>query len=232
MDLEILNKIEIPSIDSLNSISSEEKPDDTNDRHICENKQRSVCIEITPKYEYRRAFSEVSLLNALNAPGFDFKPGHCYNFITAGDIDALSFLKAIIRQQDLDYLLASTWCMSAQDIAQFRLWVEEGKIKKMDFYLGEIFHGSYGLEYNLLKSIYDDYPDLGRMAIFRNHSKVFAGTGKKFPFAIQGSANINTNPRTEQAAIIIDEGLFLFYKDYYDGIISFEKTKKTEEQSI
>lgn len=197
----------------------EEKPEKTKGR-----KHRSTEVfELTPKFEYRRAFSESKLLDALAAPGFHFQEGHSYNFITAGDVDSLSFLKAVLRQQDLDYCLASTWCMAAEDILQFREWVESGKIKKLDFYVGEIFSGSYVVEFNMLKRLYSDYPDLGRYALFRNHSKVYAGEGPLWSFGIQSSANINTNPRTENTCITIDRGLFEFYKQYYDGINSFER---------
>lgn len=178
--------------------------------------------ELTPKFEYRRAFSESKLLDALAAPGFHFREGHAYNFITAGDVDSLSFLKAVLRQQDLDYCLASTWCMGAEDILQFREWVEADRIKKLDIYVGEIFSGSYAVEFQMLKRLYQDHPDLGRFALFRNHSKVYAGTGPLWSFGIQSSANINTNPRTENTCITIDRGLFEFYKQYYDGIKSFE----------
>lgn len=178
--------------------------------------------ELTPKFEYRRAFSESKLLDALAAPGFHFQEGHAYNFITAGDVDSLSFLKAVLRQQDLDYCLASTWCMGAEDILQFREWVEADRIRKLDMYVGEIFSGSYAVEFQMLKRLYQDHPDLGRFALFRNHSKVYAGIGPLWSFGIQSSANINTNPRTENTCITIDRGLFEFYKKYYDGIKSFE----------
>lgn len=88
--------------------------------------------------------------------------------------------------------------------------------------MGEIFTGSYKTEYSMLKRLYDDYPGLGRICVFRNHSKIMAGIGAKFAFGIQTSANINTNPRTEQACITIDRGLYDFYKNYFDGINSFE----------
>lgn len=178
--------------------------------------------EMSLKYHYRRAFSEVNLLDTLQAPGFSFTDGHCYNFITGGDIDSLSFLKAVLRQQTLDYCLASTWCMASEDVLQFREWVEKGMIRKLDIYVGEIFKGSYAEEWWMLKEMYSDFPELGRLAIFRNHSKVYAGTGPLFSFGIQSSANINTNPRTEQTSITIDQGLFEFYKDFFDGINSFE----------
>ena len=35
------------------------------------------------------------------------------------------------------------------------------------------------------------------------------------------SANLNTNPRTEQTAVTADAGLFHFYADFFDGIESF-----------
>jgi len=41
--------------------------------------------------------------------------------------------------------------------------------------------------------------------------------------AIESSANINTNPRTEQTVITVDTGLARFYKDFFDGIKSFER---------
>lgn len=166
---------------------------------------------MTTKFRYRRAFGETKLLDALDAPGFHFEEGVCYNFLTAGDVDSLSFLKAVLRQQPLDYCLASTWCMGAEDVLQFREWVEEGRIAKLDIYVGEIFKGSYGNEYRMLKRLYSDYPDLGRIAIFpqpledlRRHRPAL------FAFGIQSSANINTNPRTENTSIAIDRGLYEF----------------------
>lgn len=183
---------------------------------------KAKVYETSDKFEYRRAFSEVQLLDALGGT-FRFKPGTAYHFLTAGNIDSLSFLKAVLRQQDVRHLVVSTWCMGADDILWFREQVERGKIQKMDLYLGEIFSGSYRTEFSMVKDLYNDHPELGRYALFRNHSKVMAGTGDKFAFAIESSANINTNPRTENTVVTIDEGLYRFHKDYFDGIISIEK---------
>ncbi len=178
--------------------------------------------ELSTKYVYRRAFSETRLLDAFAAPGFHFEEGVSYHLLTGGDIDVLSYLKAVIRQQRLEHCLISTWCMAADDVLQFREWIEQDHINRLDIYVGEIFTGSYKTEYSMLKRLYDDYPGLGRICVFRNHSKIMAGIGAKFAFGIQTSANINTNPRTEQACITIDRGLYDFYKNYFDGINSFE----------
>ena len=78
-------------------------------------RRKTACIELSNKYLYRRAFSETQLLDVVD---FDYKMGHSYHFITGGDVDSLSFLKTVLRQQDLDYLLFSTWYMAAEDILQ------------------------------------------------------------------------------------------------------------------
>ena len=47
--------------------------------------------------------------------------------------------------------------------------------------------------------------------------------GEKFDCVIEGSANINTNPRTEQMVITVNSELAKFYKEYFDEIKSFER---------
>lgn len=186
-------------------------------------RRKTVCTQLSERYEYRRAFSEVRLLEAMEY--VKLEQGVSYNFITAGDVDSLSYLKVVLNQHALDYLLLSTWCMSAEDIIQLRQWYEADRIGRMDMYLGEIFPGSYRVEWQMVKEFYREHPEAGRVAVFKNHSKIYAGLdlADDFAFAIQTSANINTNPRTEQGCITVDRGLFDFYKEYFDGIKSFEK---------
>ena len=184
-------------------------------------KRRSVeCLELSTKYEFKRAFSEVKLLESLKYERL--KENTSYNFITGGDVDALSFLKIVLNEQNLDYLLFSTWCMAAEDILQFDEWLKSGRIKKLDAYVGEIFPNSYKIEYKQMIDMFERHK-CGRIAVFKNHSKIFAGYGDKFYFGIQTSANINTNPRTENGNITLSKELFQFYKSYFDGIKSFEK---------
>ena len=181
-------------------------------------RRTTECLVRTDKHLYRRAYSESKLMDAV---GIDFKEGESYHCLTGGDVDALSFLKVVLRQQDLKYCLFSTWCMAAEDILQFEDWLIKGKIKKLDAYVGEIFPGSYSIEWNMLKRVFDEQK-CGRIAVFKNHSKIFAGYGNKFHFGIETSANINTNPRTENGCITIGKEIFEFYRTYFDGIKSFK----------
>ncbi len=167
---------------------------------------------------YRRAFSETQLLDLLT---LEFNQGESYHIMTGGDIDSLSFLKVILRHQDLEYCLFSTWCIAMEDILQLEEWLEEGRIKKMDAYLGDLYLYSYRFEHRKLLPIIKKHG--GKVVIFRNHSKVIAGHGPKFHFAIESSANINTNKRAENACITIDKGVYEFYKKHFDDIIDLSK---------
>lgn len=180
-------------------------------------RRSTECLVRETKTIYRRAFSETQLLDILSDK---FKEGYSYHCITAGDVDSLSYLKCVLRQQNLEYCLFSTWCMASDDILQFDEWLTSGKIKRLDAYVGEIFPGTYRMEWKKLNEIFDKHK-CGRIAVFKNHSKIYAGIGSKFAFGIETSANINTNPRTENGCITIGKDIFEFYKQYFDGIISF-----------
>jgi hypothetical protein len=169
---------------------------------------------------YKRAHSELQLLNLLNDE--KLKSGYCYDFITSGDIDSLSYLNLTLRTfPKLDHLLFSTWCMAGEDILALFEHIENGNIKSMDAYVGEIFPNSYKVEWKLMNELFEKHK-CGRIAVFKNHSKIFAGLSECGQgFSIQTSANINTNPRTENGSINITNESYHFYKDYFDGIKSF-----------
>jgi len=168
----------------------------------------------------RQAFGEVALLDILGEDK-EFKKGYTYHILTGGDIDSLTYLKHFVRYNEIDYLLVSTWCMNMADLEEIENWVKIGKIKKLDFYLGEIFKGSYRKEYEKLKEMTKTYNITA--TYFHNHSKIISGNSKEYYFNVESSANMNTNPRTENASITIDKGLHLFYRDYYNNIKSIDR---------
>lgn len=109
-----------------------EMPDDLADERLEEaagakraHRRTKECTELSQRYEYRRAFSEVRMLEAMEY--VKLQDGHTYNFITAGDVDSLTYLKVVLNQHNLDYLLMSTWCMAAEDILQVQQWHEAGR---------------------------------------------------------------------------------------------------------
>jgi hypothetical protein len=127
----------------------------------------------------------------------------------------------MLVMQPMRYVLMSTWCMAAEDVAMIETWLKSGRIERFDAYCGEIFPAQYAKVHADLCRVMREHG--GRCAILRNHSKVFAGFGTETDWAIESSANVNTNPRVEQTAIHLDSGLAAHYKDFFDGVKSFTR---------
>lgn len=166
----------------------------------------------------RRAKSEAALAEVLPPV---IEVGDSWHVISQGDIDSLSFLAHIVEYEPLDYLLLSTWCMAGEDVSRLERWIAEGRIGRLDCYVGEIFPNQYTDVHIMLCAAAKKTG--GRVCVFRNHSKVYARANSRLQFAIESSANINTNPRCEQTAIHADAALFEFYKEFFDGIHSFTR---------
>lgn len=170
------------------------------------------------RIEVRRAKSEAHLFDIMPAP---LDTGAAFHVISGGDVDSLSFLARVLDEAPMDYTLMSTWCMALPDVEQVAKWLESGRIGRFDAYAGEIFPNQYPDVHRRLCDVLRAHG--GRVAIFRNHAKVYAGTGQAFDFAISSSANVNTNPRTENTVLTFGREIFDFYKTFFDGIHSFNR---------
>jgi hypothetical protein len=181
--------------------------------------KKAAALKTRNRHLHSRFASERRLEEIVD---WEWEPGAAYHVISMGDVDALSFLRFALRQQPLECCILSTWCMSRPDIAELRRWLELGRIGRLDTYVGEIFKGTYAPEWDHLVALHKAHG--GRAAIFRNHTKTITGFGPKFAFVAEGSANVNTNPRAEQTVVTVDRGLALFYKEFFDGIVSFDRS--------
>lgn len=166
----------------------------------------------------RRVGSELALEQELD---WHWEKGTAYHCITWGDVDSLTFLRAGVKQQRLEHVTVATWVMAYTDVLELELWLQKGYVGHLDVYLGEFFRSSYPVIYDKLQQVVRDHG--GRVAVFRNHSKVIVGFGENFDFVVESSANMNTNPRTENFCVTVDSELATFYKDYYDGINAFNR---------
>lgn len=79
----------------------------------------------------------------------------------------------------------------------------------------------FSYKYLYRRAFSEKHPDKLRLSMFRCHAKIIAGRTPDFAFSVQTSANMDTNPRTEQGCIQISEESYMFFKNYLDGIISF-----------
>ena len=170
------------------------------------------------KIQARRASSEVVLSEILPPT---IEDGDAWHVLSSGDVDSLSFVKHLLTSTALDYVAFSTWCMAVSDVEQMETWLSTGRIGRIDAYVGEIFPGSYAGAHALLCNAVRTRG--GRVAVFRNHSKLFLCRAGERAWVIESSANINTNPRTENTVITADRGLFDHHKAYLDSIKSFNR---------
>ena len=166
----------------------------------------------------RKAASEKALEEALD---WHFQPGDCYHCFSFGDVDSFRFFKHVLKQQKIKYAALSTWCMAGEDVRDLVEWYRRGMIGRVDFFLGEIFRGSYPLVYQDVQEFIEE--EHGRMVIFRNHSKVMAIKGERFDVLIESSANINTNPRSENTVLTVDSDLVDAYVKMFSEIKPFNK---------
>lgn len=175
-------------------------------------------VRTRSRISMRRAKSQAMLRNLL--PPF-IEDGDSWHVISSGDVDSLSFLQHLMACEPWQYLMVSTWCMAMQDVEQLAAWLAAGQLQWLDVYTGEILPSQYPTVHETLCAAVRNHR--GRVATFRNHSKVMLlGNHETGRFVVvESSANLNTNPRTEQTAVTANAGLFHFYADYFDGIQSF-----------
>lgn len=70
------------------------------------------CHRGKERHYERRIKSELALEQELP---WHFENGASYHCISFGDVDSLTYLRCIVKQQKLKYLLLSTWCMAITD---------------------------------------------------------------------------------------------------------------------
>lgn len=186
-----------------------EKKDDT---------QQSIKVahRFGARHLVRKAASEKALENSLD---WHFKEGDCYHCFSFGDVDSFSFFKHVLKQEKIKYAAISTWCMAGEDVKDAMEWYRRGMIGRMDFFVGEIFHSSYPEVYRLTKQFIEECG--GRLVVFRNHAKIMAIQGERFDCLIESSANVNTNPRSENTVITVDRHLVREYIKLFSEIIPF-----------
>jgi len=192
---------------------------DADEESLRQSVNHARAVKARHRLTLRRVSSDQELSRLL--PDF-FDIGDSWHIISGGDIDSLSYIAHIVDHEPLDYLLFSSWYLAADGVERLKHWIAEGKIGRLDAYVGEIFPNQYSDVFQMLSEVVR--ASGCRVCVFRNHSKVFAGCNDRFAFAfaIESSANINTNVRAEQTAIHPSCELFHFYKDYFDALTSVQ----------
>ncbi len=113
-------------------------------------------------------------------------------------------------------LYCSTWTLSrANAVELFEVW-DAGKIGLAHFLTGTYFKRRETAVYSLLLNGIRQRG--GRYRAFQNHAKVLlldAPAGGQW-IVVEGSANLTSNPRTEQYVITSDRALWEFHRDWME----------------
>lgn len=166
----------------------------------------------------RKAYSEKALENAMD---WYFQEGDCYHCYSFGDVDSLSYFKHVLRQQRIKYAALSTWCIAAEDVADLTEWHRRGMIGRVDFYVGDLFPYKYAGVYALCQKFIAECG--GRIVVYHNHAKVMAIKGERFDVLVESSANINTNPRSENTVVTVSTELVDHYIKLFGAINPYNK---------
>lgn len=183
-----------------------------------EDVKRATAQRTRSRRHARRAKSEAILAEILPP---DIADGDAWHVLSSGDVDSLSYLAHLIKHTAMDHVILSTWCMAMPDVEQLTDWLKTGRIGRLDAYVGEIFQSQYPAEHEAMVATLTG--TAGRVCVFRNHSKVYLCRSGPRAWVIESSANINTNPRTENTVITADADLYQHHKAYFDGIHSFNR---------
>jgi hypothetical protein len=162
---------------------------------------------------FRRFTSERNLEEMLD---WEFQEGDSWHILTNGEIDAIAFLRMLVRRQPLDFLSVSTWKITEPEIDELRRLLEIGRLGRVDFYVGKLYNANLYDAYVRMRQLVKAYG--GRVSILSVHAKTAVGMGPEFSFVMEGSANYNVNMKIENYCITIGRGLALAYKGFFDAL--------------
>lgn len=148
-------------------------------------------------------------------------PGESWHVLSSGDVDAMAYLLHFAAGEKITHLLFSTWCMALKEVQQIAVLIDANPSARVEAYVGEIFASQYPEAYQHLRDVLR--PTTGRLCVFRNHSKIILVATEQQKIVIESSANLNTNPRTENTPVTHDARLYAHHKGYFDAIKSFER---------
>lgn len=152
--------------------------------------------------------------------------GTAYHFLTAGDIDQLSFPTVILEKLGpFPVFYCSSWTMTRTDVGIIESWADAGMIGAPSFFTGEYFQTRETSAYASLVDMIQRTG--GRLRTFRNHAKVtLLGCPERDEWlTLTGSANLSMNPRTEQTVLFNDPEVFNFYRAWFDDLFSTAEPK-------
>lgn len=192
--------------------------------HLAESEAGDIETDRQPspravRLDARRRFARVrqreALRDVLPTPP---APGEQYHIISAAKWDFWTWVPEMITWLGgrTDWLYCSTWTANRAGIIEMFELCDAGAIGSIGFLTGVYFKRRESAVYATL---------LGglrrrgfRYRAFPNHAKILllSNEARGDWLTVEGSANLTSNPRTEQYCITNDQALWAFYRDWFE----------------
>lgn len=176
--------------------------------------QATRAVKVVARQHARFAGAETQLQQLLPA---QFQPGESWNILSAGDIDALSYVRHIMHGDRFEAVILACWAISRPAIEFLAERHQAGAIKRIDAYVGDIMPRDRPDLHTLLCDLVGTVG--GRVLAFKNHAKLWMFLrADGHAVTMQTSANPNYNRRCEQTVITASAELAACWKEWFDAI--------------
>ena len=177
-------------------------------------------IRRTLKLRQLRLLQQEHLQEAMpTAPA----PGESVHIISNGRYDFATWIPTIIKWFGrADFLYCSTWTLSRANAQEIFAIHDAGEITRgqLHFLTGLYFKRREAAVYNMLLAGLLERG--GRFRAFENYAKILlvANAEAGAFVTVEGSANLNANPRFEQYVITNDRALLDFHRAWMDEVFT------------
>lgn len=191
-------------------LQSGEKDDEENELEALIYRERKPT-----KREFKAIKSNEYLQQALAGLPTTGETWHC---ISNSRFNFWSFVPCVIKFLG-DYtssLYCATWTTNNINTKELIELYDQGKIGSINFVVGRYFQNREQAVYNYLAGKLLERGQ--KLSVGEHHLKVLLlNNGENF-ITIESSANLTSNPRTEQFTYSNDKGLFDFYKSWFESL--------------
>jgi hypothetical protein len=146
------------------------------------------------------------------------EPNTTWHAISNSRFDFWSFIPAVISYLNnyTTELYISTWTTNNRNTQSLIELYDQGKIGKVVFVVGRYFQSREQATYNYLASNLMQRHQ--KLIVGEHHAKIMLLHNQDNYIVIESSANLTSNPRTENFVYSNDKDLYYFYKSWFEGL--------------
>lgn len=216
------------SFDALNLFDSDSSLIATKTTVDEEERQEALFFHHKPnKREFTAIKANEYLSQVLTGLPTNGETIHC---ISNSRFDFWSFIPSVIGYLDnyTTKLYISTWTTNNRNTQGLIELYDQGKIGAIQFVVGNYFKVREAPVYNYLATKLMERKQL--LISGEHHLKVLLLQNQENYIVVESSANLTSNPRTEQFTYNNDRDLFHFYKSWFDSLAQKEEKTPNEQR--